>query len=82
MLDRTSKTAFELSEPGALHVAAGWAAVVGRGKIGNEERAMAVIVERADPLDERGFSTITILGEDGFQLSRIVPSNSLRVSPR
>jgi N-acyl-D-amino-acid deacylase len=82
MLDRASKTTFELTEPGALHVAAGWAAVVGRGKIGTDERAMAVIVERADPLDERGYSTITVLGEDGFQLSRIVPSNRLRVSPR
>jgi N-acyl-D-aspartate/D-glutamate deacylase len=82
MLDRASKTTFELTVPGALHVAPGWAAVVGRGKIANEERAMAVVVERADPLDERGYSTITVLGEDGFQLSRIVPSNTMRVSPR
>jgi N-acyl-D-amino-acid deacylase len=82
MLDRASKTTFELREAGALHVAPGWAAVVGQGKIGADERAMAVIVERADPLDERGYSTITILGEDGYQLSRLVPSNSLRVSPR
>ncbi|HTM33441.1 MAG TPA: amidohydrolase family protein [Vicinamibacterales bacterium] len=82
MLDRTSKTTFELTEPGALHVAKGWAAVVGFGKIGNEQRAIAVIVEAADPLDERGYSTITVLGEDGFQLSRIVPSNSLKISPR
>ncbi len=82
MLDRTSKTTFELTEPGTLHVAKGWAAVVGLGKIGNEQRAIAVVVEAADPLDERGYSTITVLGEDGFQLSRIVPSNSLKISPR
>jgi N-acyl-D-amino-acid deacylase len=82
MLDRTSKTTFELTEPGALHVAKGWAAVVGLGKIGNEQRTIAVVVEAADPLDERGYSTITVLGEDGFQLSRIVPSNSLKISPR
>lgn len=82
MLDRTSKTTFELTEPGALQVAPGWAAVVGRGKFGAEERAMTVIVEVADPLDEKQSTTVTILGEDGFQLSRIVPKNSLRVSPR
>lgn len=82
MVDRTSKTTFELTGPGALHVTKGWAAVVGIGRIGNDVRAMAVVVEAADPLDERGYSSITVLGEDGFQLSRIVPTNSLRVSPR
>ena len=73
---------FELTELGALQVTKGWAAVTGRGKAGDNERAMTVIVEQADPLDERTSTTITILGEDGFQLSRIVPKNSLRVSPR
>lgn len=82
LLDRTSKTSFEMTEPGALQVTRGWAAVTGRGRIGADERAMTVIVEQADPLDERTSTTITILGEDGFQLSRIVPKNSLRVSPR
>jgi hypothetical protein len=43
---------------------------------------MTVVVEQADPLDERTSTTVTILGEDGFQLNRIVPKNSLRVSPR
>jgi len=80
-LDRTSKTTIEMVEPGLLQVAPGWAAVTGRGKIGNDERAFTVIVERADPLDERGSSTITILGEDGYQLNRIVPVNTFRVSP-
>jgi N-acyl-D-aspartate/D-glutamate deacylase len=82
MLDRPSKTTFELTELGALHVTKGWAAVVGLGKIGSQQRAMTVIVEAADPLDERHYSTLTVLGEDGFQLSRIVPTNSLRISPR
>lgn len=82
LLDRTSKTTFELTELGALQVMKGWAAVTGRGRAGENERAMTVIVEQADPLDERTSTTITILGEDGFQLSRIVPKNSLRVSPR
>ncbi len=68
-------------EPGLLQVAPGWAAVTGRGRIGADERAFTVIVERADPLDERGSSTITILGEDGYQLNRIVPINTFRVSP-
>ena len=82
MLDRPSKATFDMTELGALHVTKGWAALVGLGKIGNEQRAMTVIVEAADPLDERNYSTLTVLGEDGFQLSRIVPTNSLRVSPR
>jgi N-acyl-D-aspartate/D-glutamate deacylase len=82
MLDRTSRTTFELTELGALQVAPGWAAVTGRGRIGADERAMTVIVEQADPLDEKGSTTLIILGEDGYQLSRIVPKNSLRVSPR
>jgi N-acyl-D-aspartate/D-glutamate deacylase len=82
MLDRTTKTTYELTEPGALQVAPGWAAVTGRGRIGAEERAMTVIVEQADPLDERASTTVTILGEEGFQLHRIVTRNSLRVSPR
>jgi len=82
LLDRTSKTTFELTEAGALQVAPGWAAVTGRGRIGADERAMTVIVEQADPLDDKASTTITILGEDGFQLNRIVPKNSLRVSPR
>jgi hypothetical protein len=42
---------------------------------------MTVIVEEADPLDERQSSSVTILGEDGFQLTRIVTKNALRVSP-
>jgi N-acyl-D-aspartate/D-glutamate deacylase len=82
LLDRTSKTTFELTELGTLQVAPGWAAVTGRGRIGADERAMTVIVEQADPLDEKGSTTIIIIGEDGYQLSRIVPKNSLRVSPR
>jgi N-acyl-D-amino-acid deacylase len=80
-LDRTSKINFEMLEPGLLQVAPGWAAVTGWGRIGTDERAFTVIVERADPLDERGSSTITVLGEDGYQLSRIVPINTFRVSP-
>jgi hypothetical protein len=80
-LDRTSKTTIEMLEPGLVQVAPGWAAVTGRGKIGSDDRAFTVIVERADPLDERGSSTITILGEDGYQLNRIVPVNTFRVSP-
>ncbi len=82
MLDRTSKTTFELTDPGILQVAPGWAAVTGVGKMGAEVRAMTVVVETADPLDEMHSTTITVLGEDGFQLSRIVPKNSVRVTPR
>jgi N-acyl-D-aspartate/D-glutamate deacylase len=82
MLDRTSKTTFELTEPGILQVAPGWAAVTGVGKIGADLRAMTVVVETADPLDEMRSTTITVFGEDGFQLSRIVPKNSVRVTPR
>ena len=40
-----------------------------------------MIIERADPLDERHSSTITIMGEDGYQLNRLVPKNTFRVSP-
>jgi hypothetical protein len=82
LLDRTSKTTFEMVELGALQVAPGWAAVTGRGRVGNDERALTVIVEQADPLDEKNSTTVTILGENGFQLNRIVPKNSLKVSPR
>ena len=63
-------------ELGALQVAKGWAAVTGRGRVNDDERAMTVIVEQADPLDEKTSTTITILGEDGFQLNRIVPKNT------
>jgi N-acyl-D-amino-acid deacylase len=80
-LDRTSKTTIEMLEPGLVQVAPGWAAVTGRGRIGNDERAFTVVIERADPLDEKGSSSITILGEDGYQLNRIVPVNTFRVSP-
>ncbi len=80
-LDRTSKIAVEMLEPGLLQVAPGWAAITGRGRIGNDERALTVIIERADPLDERQSSTITIMGEDGYQLNRLVPKNTFRVSP-
>ncbi len=79
--DRTSKTAVEMVDFGLLQVAPGWAAVTGHGRIGTDQRAFTVVVERADPLDQRGSSTITILGEDGYQLSRIVPINTFRVSP-
>jgi N-acyl-D-amino-acid deacylase len=82
LLDRTSKTTFELSEFGMLQVAPGWAAVTGRGRIGNDERALTVIVEQADPLGEKPTTSITIIGEDGFQLNRVVLRNSVRVSPR
>jgi N-acyl-D-aspartate/D-glutamate deacylase len=81
LLDRTSKASVEMTEPGVLQVAPGWAAVTGRGRIGNDERAFTVVVEQTDPLDERRSTTITVLGEDGYQLSRIVPKNTLRVSP-
>ncbi|MGE0463498.1 MAG: amidohydrolase family protein [Vicinamibacterales bacterium] len=81
LFDRTSKTSIEMIEPGALQVAAGWAAVTGRGRIGDNERAFTVIVEQSDPLDGQRSTTITVLGEDGYQLSRIVPKNTLRVSP-
>ena len=80
-LDRTSKLTVEMLEPGLLQVAPGWAAITGRGRIGTDERALTVIIERADPLDERHGSTITINGEDGYQLNRIVPINTFRVSP-
>ena len=82
LLDRTTKTTFEMSDLGALQVTRGWAAVTGVGRIGANVRVMTVIVEQADPLDEKTSTSITVLGEDGFQLSRIVPKNSLRVSPR
>jgi N-acyl-D-aspartate/D-glutamate deacylase len=81
LMDRTSKTSIEMIEPGALQVAPGWAAVTGRGRLGNDERAFTVIVEQADPLDGQRSTTVTVLGEDGYQLSRIVPKNALRVSP-
>jgi N-acyl-D-aspartate/D-glutamate deacylase len=81
LVDRTSKTNFEMTEAGFLQVAPGWAAVTGRGRIGSDERAFTVIVEVADPLDEKNSSTVTILGEDGFRLSRIVPTRTFRVSP-
>jgi hypothetical protein len=82
LMDRTSKTTFEMIELGALQVTRGWAAVTGRGRIGADERAMTVLVEQADPLDPKGSTTVTIWGEDGFQLNRIVMKNSLKVSPR
>jgi len=81
LLERTSKTSVEMTAPGLLQVAPGWAAVTGRGRIGDDERAFTVVVEQADPLDEQHSTTITVLGEDGYQLSRVVPKNSLRVSP-
>ncbi len=80
-LDRTSKVAVEMLEPGLLQVAPGWAAITGRGRIGTDERAITVLIERADPLDERHSSTITIMGEDGYQLNRLVPIKTFRVSP-
>ncbi|MEZ5286601.1 MAG: amidohydrolase family protein [Vicinamibacterales bacterium] len=82
LLDRTSKTAVEMTEIGLLQVAPGWAAVTGVGRIGDEERAFTVVVEQADPLDERQSTTVTVLGEDGYQLTRIVMKNAVRVSPR
>jgi N-acyl-D-amino-acid deacylase len=79
--DRTSQATFEMTEFGWLQVAPGWAAVTGRGRAGGPDRAFTVIVEQADPLDDRQSTTVTILGEDGFQLTRAVTKNALRVSP-
>ena len=61
--------------------APGWAAVTGRGRVGTDVRAFTVIVEQADPLDENQGTTITVLGEEGYQLTRLVTKGSLRVSP-
>ncbi len=80
-VDRTTKTSIEMTEPGLLHVAPGWAGVTGRGRIGTAEQALTVIVEQADPLDEHTATTLTVLGEDGYQVTRVVQRNSLRVSP-
>lgn len=81
LVDRTSKTTIEMTEPGLLQVAPGWAAATGRGRFGSDERAFTVIVEQADPLDENQGTTVTVLGEEGYQLSRLVSKGSLRVSP-
>jgi N-acyl-D-aspartate/D-glutamate deacylase len=81
LTDRPSKTSIEMTNPGLLQVAPGWAAVTGRGRIGEDEKAFTLILEQADPLDDRQSSTITVIAEDGYQLTRIVQKNSLRVSP-
>ncbi len=81
LLDRTSKTTIEMIEPGLLQTASGWAAMTGYGRIGTDDRALTVIVEQADPLDENQGTTITVLGEDGYQLTRLAKRGSLRVSP-
>lgn len=81
LVDRASKTTVEMTVPGLLQVAPGWAAATGLGRFGNDERAFTVIVEQADPLDENQGTTITLLGEDGYQLTRLVSKGSLRVSP-
>jgi N-acyl-D-aspartate/D-glutamate deacylase len=81
LTDRASKTVIEMTEPGLLQVAPGWAAATGRGRIGGDDRAFTVIVEQADPLDERRSSTVTVMAEDGYQLTRIVQKDTLRVSP-
>jgi N-acyl-D-aspartate/D-glutamate deacylase len=81
LIDRTSKTTIEMTHPGLLQVAPGWASATGRGLIGDTERGFTVILEEADPLDERQSSTITVVAEDGYQLTRIVQKGSLRVSP-
>ena len=81
LVDQTSKTTIEMTEPGLLQVAPGWAAVTGRGRFGAGERAFTVIVEQADPLDENHGTTVTVLGEEGYQLTRLVNKGSLRVSP-
>ena len=71
-----------MTELGALQVTRGLGGGDGPWPDRPDERAMTVIIEQADPLDERTSTNITVLGEDGFQLNRIVPKNSLRVSPR
>ena len=58
------------------------AAVTGRATFGADERAFTLLVEQADPLGEKPTTTFTLTGEDGFQLTRVVPRNSLRVSPK
>jgi hypothetical protein len=81
-VDRASKTTFEMTEAGFLQVAPAWAAVTGRATFGADERAFTLLVEQADPLGEKPTTTFTLTGEDGFQLTRLVPRNSLRVSPK
>jgi N-acyl-D-aspartate/D-glutamate deacylase len=82
LTDRGTKTAIEMTEIGYLQTAPGWAAVTGRGRIGNDERAFTAIVEEADPLDEAKANSITILGEDNYLLTRTVTKGTMRVSPR
>ncbi len=81
LTDRDAGTTIEMTEPGLLQTAPGWAAVTGRGRVGTDVRAFTVIVEQADPLDENQGTTITVLGEEGYQLTRLVTKGSLRVSP-
>lgn len=81
LVDHSSKTTIEMTEPGLLQVAPGWAAATGRGMVGTAEGAFTVIVEQADPLDSAQGTTVTVIGEEGYQLSRVVRKGSLRVSP-
>ncbi len=81
VFDRISQASFELWHIGLLQVAPGWAAITGRSRSGGDDRALTIIVEQADPLDDRQSTTLTILGEDGFQFHRTVTKNALRVSP-
>jgi hypothetical protein len=71
-----------MTEAGFLQVAPAWAAVTGRARFGADERAFTLLVEQADPLGEKPTTTFTLTGEDGFQLTRVVPRNGLRVSPK
>jgi N-acyl-D-aspartate/D-glutamate deacylase len=82
LTDQPSKTTIEMTDVGLLQVAPGWAAVTGLGRLGGENRAFTVIVEQADPLDGDQSTTITVMGENGYHLTRTVPRNALRVSPR
>ena len=81
LVDHASQTTIEMTEPGLLQVAPGWAAATGRGVVGTDEGALTVIVEQADPLDSAQGTTVTVIGEGGYRLTRVVRKGSLRVSP-
>jgi N-acyl-D-aspartate/D-glutamate deacylase len=81
LVDPRGRVSLDATTLGLLQVADGWASVTGRARVGTtgEERAVTVIVERADPLGG-GVATVIVEVEGMPRVGGVLTPNSVSVS--
>ena len=75
---------FEAETLGVLQSTEGWASFTGRGRMMplDVERAVTVIVDRADPLETGNGATIVVTIEGGYTMSAQVAAGAVRLAER